>query len=132
MVLMPLAQFKKSTACIPSTLISTTRLMWPWRKLLFWAIAVPIEQIATSESKASVFFIVTSSHDGKQGHVTGMLRTVELFVKNECGDVENGISNGPSFVPMSRPRVRVMSGGSRSQRISILAVWSATFNLSYF
>jgi hypothetical protein len=27
-----------------------------------------------------------------EGYVTGMLRKVELFVKNECGDVENGIS----------------------------------------
>jgi hypothetical protein len=59
-VLMPLAQLVKSTACMPSTLISRTRLIW-W-ELLFWAIAVPIEQAAARKSKASVFFIVTSSH----------------------------------------------------------------------
>src|SRR5208282_8129 len=64
MVLMPLEQFRKSTACIPSTLIRRTRLMLPFRKLLLvWAMAVPIKQAAARESKASVLFIVTSDNN---------------------------------------------------------------------
>src|SRR5579864_4658062 len=83
---MPLAQFAKSTACIPSTLISKTRFMWPsWWKSLSWAVALPTEQAAARESKASVFFIVTSSHDGMERHVNGVLRRVKQFVKNYLG-----------------------------------------------
>src|SRR5271154_3267793 len=84
MVLTPLAQFEKSTACIPSTLIRRTRLMRPCRKsLLFWAVAVPIERAAARESRASAFFIVlvTSSTDHMKRSVTGGLIKFELFVK---------------------------------------------------
>ena len=58
-------------------------------------------------------------------YVTGMLRKVEQFVKNECGDVENGILVRPEFRAYEYAAYTRGSGGSRSQRISILAVWSA-------
>src|SRR5271155_2016141 len=66
---MPFAQFAKSTACIPSTLTSRTRLMWPLSELpswLFdwelssWAIAVPTAQVSARRSTGIAFFIVTS------------------------------------------------------------------------
>src|SRR5580693_5874500 len=91
-VLMPLAQLVKSTACMPSTLIKRTRLIW-WWKSLFWANAVPMEQSAARESKASVFFIgfvlASRGHSTEHG-VTGMLKRIELFVKTvegNCGKI---------------------------------------------
>src|ERR1700688_3888515 len=86
MVPMPLAQLSKSTACMPSMLISRTRLMGPSLKLFSCAIAVLITQAAVNESKVSVFFIfiliVTSITDGMESHVTPVLRRLKLFVNS--------------------------------------------------
>lgn len=62
-VLMPFVQFAKSTACMPSTLIRSTRLMrfwsWSWScslpEKLSWATAAPAEKASARERTAIVF-----------------------------------------------------------------------------
>jgi hypothetical protein len=65
-------------------------------------------------------------------YVTGMLRKVEQFVKNECGDVENGILERPEFRAYEYAAYTRGSGGSRSQRISISPCRVGNLTLTYF
>src|ERR1700722_3318845 len=82
---MPLAQFAKSTACIPSTLINKTGLMCPWWLALFWAPAVLAQQTTARESNANVFFIKTSRRKYYEMPRGRMLQRVELLVKITAG-----------------------------------------------
>src|ERR1700745_159030 len=91
--------------------------------LLFWATAarltvggrlrstscaahVPAETTAR-ESKANVFFIVTSGNECMKRRVTRIFRRGKLIVKT-TEDVEKWISYGPSFVPRVKPFVGVI------------------------